>query len=106
MDSHKVVGLGALLECRLVVRQGMWIGFGPADLVRDRIGIVCQVDARLVRGIRFRHFLQTVTQRHHPRRRPLNQRLGLGKERLPITVCMDGFCEIIVEFLRDIAREL
>src|SRR5262249_14712638 len=31
--------------------------------------------------------------------------LRLGKECLPVTVCMDGFSEIIVEFLRDIARE-
>ena len=53
-----------------------------ADLLRDRVGVVGQVDARLVGRVRLRHLLGAVAQRHHPRRRALDQRLGQRKERL------------------------
>src|SRR5262249_49205751 len=106
MDASEVVGLGPLLESFLVVRQGIGIGLRPADLVRDGVGIVGQIDARLVRGIGFRHLLQAVAQRHHARRGSLDQWLGLRKERVSVAVRLDRLSKVVVEFLRDVAREL
>ena len=40
-----------------------------ADLLGDRVGIVGEVDARIVGGVRFRHLLRAVAQRHDARRR-------------------------------------
>src|SRR5260221_415346 len=106
VDAHEVVGLGSPLESLLVVRQGIRIGLRPADLVRNGVGIVGQIDARLVGRIGFRHLLRAVAQRHHARRGTLDQRLGLGKERIAVAVRLDRLSEVVVEFLRDVAREL
>src|SRR6266702_512003 len=100
------VRTSALLVPFLIVGQGMGIRLRPPDLVCDRLGIVGQIDARLVRGIGLRHLLGAVTQRHHARRGPLDERLGLGEKCVSIAVRLDGFCKVVVEFLSDVARQL
>jgi hypothetical protein len=67
------------------------------DLVGDRVGVVGQVDARIVGGIRFRHLLGAVAQAHHARRLAEDQRLGQREE-------VDAV--VVIELLRDIACEL
>src|SRR5919201_4173352 len=84
----------------------MGISLCPADLVSNRIGVVGQIDARLVRSIGLRHLLGAVAQRHHARRRTLDQRLGLRKECVSVAARLDRLREVVVEFLRDIAGEL
>ena len=64
------------------------------------------VDARQVRRIGLRHLLGAVAQRHDPRRRTGNQRLGQREEAVRETGGGDLLREIVVEFLRDIARQL
>ena len=97
---------GPRLQRLLVVRQRIGIGLGAAHFQRDRVGIVGQVDARLIGGIGLRHFLRAVAERHHPRRRPLDQRLGLRKERLAEAALADRRGIVVVELLRDVARQL
>ena len=53
-----------------------------ADLLRDGVGVVGEVDARLIGGVRLRHFLGAVAQRHDARRRAGDQRLGQREERV------------------------
>ena len=82
------------------------VGLGLADFLRDRVGIVGQRDQRIFRRVRLRHFLRAVAQAHHPRRRPLDQRLGQREERVAMAVGGDLGREIVVELLRDVAGEL
>ena len=86
--------------------SGSRIGLRPADLERDRVGVVGEVDARLIGGIRLRHLLGAVAQRHHARRRALDQRLGQREERVAEAVRADRVGEVVVELLRDVARQL
>ena len=80
----------------------MWSGSGSASVLarrifmRDGVGIVGQVDARLVGRIRLRHLLRAVAQRHHPRGDALDQRLD-GREELHAVV--------VVELLRDVVGQ-
>ena len=74
------IGFGAVFETLLLARQRLRIGLGLADLLGDGVGIVGEIDARVVRRIGLRHLLGAVAQRHHPRRRPLDQRLRQREE--------------------------
>ena len=88
-------------------RQRLGIGLRLADLLRDGVGIVGQVDARIVRCIRLRHLLGAVAQRHHPCRGAGDQRLRQRKEQaVGKAMAADRVAEIIVELLRDVARQL
>ncbi len=106
VDADQVVGLRPRLETLLLARQRLGIGLGLADLLRDGVGVVGQVDARIIGRLRLRHFLGAVAQAHHPRRRPLDDRLRLREERIAVAVRVDRGAEIVVEFLRDVARQL
>ena len=106
VDADQVVGLGTRLEPRLLARQRLRIGLRLADLLRDRVGVVGQVDARIVGRIRLRHLLGAVAQGHDARRRALDHRLGEREERVAEAVRVDRLGEIVVELLRDVAAEL
>ncbi len=80
-----------------VVGQRLGVGLGAADLQRDRVGIVGHVDARIIRGVGFRHLLGAVAQAHHPRRLAEDLRLGQREEIALVAP---------VERAGDVAREL
>jgi len=65
------------------------------------------VSASSVRLIRLRHLFRSVAQAHHARRGTRDQGLGQRKEQAVIeAVTADRVDEVVVEFLRDIARQL
>ena len=116
IEHHQVFGLRPVLQPLDFGRQCRRVGLGLADLPGDGVGIVGQIDARQVGGIRFRHLLQAVAQRHDARRRALDQRLGEREEAvdgLLADLHLDADPEIgdarrkvVVEFLGDVARQL
>ena len=71
-----------LLQALDLGRQRLGIGLGLADLLGDGVGVVGQVDARIVGRVRLRHLLRAVAQAHDARRRALDQRLGQREEAL------------------------
>jgi hypothetical protein len=97
VDIDEVARLGPVLQPRDLRRQRLGVGLGLADLLRNRVGIVGQVDPAHIRGIGFRHLLAAIAQAHHPRRRPLDHRLGQRKELYPV---------IVVELHGNVARKL
>ena len=107
VDADEIVGLGAGREPFFLAGQRFRIGFGAADLLCDRVGIVGEIDAGIIRSIGLRHLFRAVAQRHDPCRFAGDQRLGQGKECVAETfVPWIESAEIIVELLRDVAREL
>ena len=78
--------------------SGFGIGLRLADLLGDGVGIVGQVDARIVGLVRLRHLLGAVAQAHHARRRSGDDRFGQREEIRHLV--------IVVELLRDVARQL
>ena len=79
------------------LRQRLGVGARLADLARDGVGVVGQVDPAHVRGVGLRHLLRAVAQAHHPGRRPLDHRLGQREEVDPV---------VVVELRRDVAGQL
>ena len=63
-----------------------------------------QIDARIIGGVRLRHFLGAVAQAHDPRRRPLDQRLRQREEARRSRVRRSRR-EIEIELLRDVAGQ-
>ena len=106
INADQIVGLGSRFEACLLARQRFRIGFGLADFLRDGVGIVGEIDARIVGSVRLRHFLGAVAQRHDAGRLAGDQRLRQREERVAIAVLMDRAAEVVVEFLRDVARQL
>jgi hypothetical protein len=96
IDIDEVLRLGPVLQAVERLGQRCGIGLGLADLGRDHVGIVGQVDPALVAGIGFRHLLGAVAQRHDPRRRTFDHRLG-DREEIDLV--------IVVELHRDVARQ-
>ncbi len=45
VDANQIVGLRPRRQAFFLVRQRIWISLRPADLVRNRVGVVGQVDA-------------------------------------------------------------
>ena len=88
---------GPLLEVGERVGQRLGIGLGAADLQRDRVGVVGHVDARIIRGVGFRHLLGAVAQAHDPGRLAEDLRLGQRKEVALVAA---------VERAGDVARQL
>ncbi len=80
-----------------VVGQGRRVGAGAADLERDRVRIVRQVDAALVRRVGLAHLLRAVPQRHHARGRAQDQRLDHREESNAV---------VVVELGRDVVGQL
>jgi hypothetical protein len=80
IDADQVVGLRPRLQSFFLARQRVGVGLGLADLLRDGVGVVGQVDARIIRRLGLRHLLRAVAQRHHARRRPLDDRLRQREE--------------------------
>ncbi len=105
IDADQIVGLGPRLQAFLLARQRFRIGFGSADFLCDRVGVVGQIDARVVGGVRLRHFFGAVAQRHDARRLAGDQRLRQRKKCVAEAFLVDRLAEIIVEFLRDVARQ-
>ena len=99
----RLSSLGPPRRPAILARQRLGIGLRLADFLRDRIGVVVKIDARIIGGVRLRHFLGAVAQAHHPRGWPLDQRLGQRKERIAITMLGDRGGEIEIELLRDVA---
>ena len=66
IDREQVRGLGAVLGVEGDAQDAVRLGI--ADLERDRVGVVGEVDARLVGESDFRHLLGAVAQRHDARR--------------------------------------
>ena len=66
IDADEVVGLGPALQALFFRRQRFRIGLGFPDFLRDGVGVVGQVDARIVRGVRLRHLLGAVAQATSP----------------------------------------
>src|SRR3712207_8391365 len=58
------------------------IGLRLAHLLGDCVGIVREVDARIIGRVRFRHLLRAVAERHDPGGRALDHRLGQREEGL------------------------
>ena len=98
VDAQQVVGVRPLLGIFQRVGHRQRIGLGATDLLGDRVGIVGEVDARVIRRIGLAHLLGAVTQAHHARCRAKNQRLGDREE--------VGLAEIVVELDGDVARQL
>ena len=105
-DANQIVGFGAPRQTLDLARQRLGIGLGSANLLRDRVRIVGERDIGVLRGVGLRHFLRPVTQAHDPGGRPLDQ--GFGQRKVSVAVAMGGDRggEIIVELLRDVARQL
>ena len=80
IDADQIVGLGPRFQARLLARQRLRIGLGLADFLRDGVGIVGEIDARIVGGVRLRHFLGAVAQRHDASRLAGDQRLRQREE--------------------------
>ena len=76
------------------LRHRQRIGLGAADLLGDRVGVVGQVDARVVRRVGLAHLLGAVAQAHDARRRAEDQRLGDREEvrRVEVVVELDARC--------------
>ena len=77
-------------------RQRLWIGFGPADFEGDRVGVVAEADAALVRGVRLAHLLGAVAQAHDAGGLAEDQRLDRGEEVGAV---------VVVELLGDVVGE-
>jgi hypothetical protein len=97
VDVDEVAGLGPPLEPVEIGGQGLGVGAGLADLLRDGVGVVGHVDPAHVRGIGFRHLLRAVAQAHHPGGGALDHRFGDGEELHPV---------VVVELDRDVAGQL
>ena len=80
------------------VRHGQRIGLGAADLLGDGVGVVGQVDARIVRRVGLAHLLGAVAQAHDAGRGAEDQRLGDREEIRRV--------EVVVELDGDVARQL
>src|SRR5229473_1564353 len=80
IDDDEIIRLGAGVERGDARRERLGIGFGAADLQRDQFRIVGHIDARIIRGVGFRHLLCAVAQAHHPGRLTKNLRLGEREE--------------------------
>lgn len=114
-DADEIIGLRPALQPLDLARKRVGIGLGLADLARDGIGIVGEIDARQVGWIRLRHLLGAVLQAHDPRRRTFDQWLDhrkIGMDRLSAdgdveaaSVLTDLLFEIQIELHCDIARQ-
>src|ERR1700733_1241563 len=105
-DADQIVGFGALRQTRDLAWQRLGVGLGPPDFLRDRLRVVGQRDIGVLRGVGFRHFLRAVAQAHDSGGGPLDQGFGQRKVGVAVPVGGDRRGEIIVELLRDVARQL
>lgn len=82
------------------------IGLGAADLLGDRVGIVGEVDARIVRRVGLAQFFLVPSRRLSDVAGAEDQRLGDGEEvrRLEIVVELDGDVARQLEMLLDPRR--
>ena len=107
VDADEVLRFRPALQSLLLRGQRLGIGLRLLDLLGDRVGVVGEVDARQIGGVRLRHLLGAVAQAHHARRRSGDHRLGLGKEdAVRVARLLDPRLEVVVELLRDVARQL
>ena len=81
-NAHEIISLWPVFQTCLFGRQRFGIGFGLADFLRNGIGIVAEIDPRIIGGIGFRHFLGAVAQAHDAGGRALNQGFGLREKGL------------------------
>ena len=89
MDADEVRGLGPAFEPIRFARQRLGIGLRAPDLLRNGVGIVRKVDARVSRGIGLAHLGVAVAQAHHPGRGAEYARLR-KHERLAVVVAVEG----------------
>ena len=106
VDADEIVGLRPRLQPLDLRGQRLGIGLGPADLLGDGLGVVGEVDARIVRRVRLRHLLGAVAERHDARRRAGDERLGDREERLAEAMRGDRFGKVVVELDGDVAGQL
>ena len=98
INPHQIIRLGPLGQTLQGFWEGLGVGTRAADLGRNGVGVVQQVNARLVRGIGFRHLYPTVAEGHHPRARSFGKGLGQGKKIRRI--------KVMIELGRDVASQL
>ena len=107
IDADEVVGLRPVFKTCLLGGQRLGVGLGLLDLARDGVLIVAHIDTRQVRRVRLRHLLGAVAQAHDPRRRALDHGLGQREEQsIRISARDNRLAIVVVELLRDVARQL
>ena len=67
IDADEIVRFRPLREAFDLGRQRLRVGLRLANFLRDRVGIVGEIDPRIIRRVRFRHFLGPVAQTHDSR---------------------------------------
>ena len=106
IDADQIVGLGAGLEAGLLARQRFRIGLRLADLLRDGVGVVGEVDPRIVGGSDFDIFLVPSRRLITRVAGPVIKRLRQRKEQPVVkAVGANRIAEIVVELLRDVAGQ-
>ena len=94
--SDQIASLGPVSKSICIARQWHRISLCTSNLQRNRVRVVVEIDAALIRRIGFRHLLRAVPQAHDPCRRTKHQRFNVRKEIHSI---------IVIEFLRDVVRQ-
>ena len=106
VDADQVVGLRAVVETLLFAGQRLRVGLGAADFLRNRIGIVGEIDARLSRTGPTSTFSSIPSRSDMTRvASPVITGSGSGKKVSPKPSGMNRAGEVVVEFLRDVARQ-
>ena len=95
VDAQQVRRLGPPLGSK--ARPGSESVLGALDLERERVGVVGQIDTRVIGAIGLAHLAAPVAQAHHPRRGAEDHWLG-QREEFHIVGAVEG--------AGDIAREL
>ena len=106
IDADEVVGLRPALQPLELGGQRLGVGLRLPELLGDGVGIVGEVDARIVRRVGLRHLLGAVAERHDAGRRAGDQRLGDREEGVAEAVVGDRFGEVVVELDGDVAGQL
>src|SRR5208337_334622 len=104
--ADQIIRLGPPRKTFEVSWQGLGVRLGLADFLNDHVRIVSQRNMGVFGWIRLRHFLRAVTQTHDASRRSLNERFGNRKEGVAMAVGSDRLRKVVVELLRDVARQL
>ena len=99
IDSDKVCHFRTTLKTGHLARHvAQRVGLRLLDLARNRVGIVDQVDAGILRRVGLRHFLRAVLEGHDPRARPFGQGFWQRKEAGGTIIAVEAVSDIAGKF--------